>query len=276
MAMNIQTKVVIQDESVRNTRKIGQGTDFRKDDISSDRAKEVKENREELRAKAEENRKAVIEEQMKAATLDETKGKVISESKDGDTVRASEKSMEALNDGIVLAKGRDDRAAESVTENKKAEETQQLNSLNGYSSSQIDALYREGKISRQDRDKEIERREEIKEAAGVAAATEDVNKKEDDKEDVSKKTTSDINSDKADAAQTAKDKDEKRAAAAKEREECANASEERSKLLEESNEQLSAFERNMNDLMGQKMKDEYDPDLERFETVEGFNINVSQ
>ncbi len=276
MAMNIQTKVVIQDESVRNTRKVNQGTDFRKNDISSDRANEVKETREELRAKAEENRKAVIEEQMKAATLDETKGKVISESKDGDTVRASEKSMEALNDGIVLAKGRDDVAAKSVTENQKAEETQQLNSLNGYSSSQIDALYREGKISRRDRDKEIERREEIKEAAGVTAATEDANKKEDDKEDVTKKNTSDINSDKADAAQTVKDNDEKRAAAAKEREQRANASEERSKLLEESNEQLSAFERNMNDLMGQKMKDEFDPDLERFETVEGFNINVSQ
>ncbi len=276
MAMNIQTKVVIQDESVRNARKVNQGTDFRKDDISSDRAKEVKETREELRAKAEENRKAVIEEQMKAATLDETKGKVISESKDGDTVRASEKSIEALNDGIVLAKGRDDAGAKEVTENQKAEETKQLNALNGYSSSQIDALYREGKISRQDRDKEIERREEIKEAAGVTTEKEDADKDKVSKDEAAKKTASDINSDKAGAAQNAKENDEKRAEAAKEREQRTNASEERSKLLDESNEQLSNFERNMNDLMGQKMKEDFDPNLERFQTVEGFNISVNQ
>ena len=169
MAMNIQTKVVIQDESVRNARKINSGADLKNNEISSERAKQVQENREENRVRAEENRKAVIEEQMKAATLDETKGKVISESTDGDPLRASEKSLEALNDGIVLAKGRETEAAEKAAEEKKAEETKDPGNLNGYSSSQIDALYREGKISRQDRDEEIERREEIKEAAGAAA-----------------------------------------------------------------------------------------------------------
>ena len=183
MAMNIQTKVVIQDESVRNARNINSGADLKNNEVSSERAKQVQENREENRVRAEENRKAVIEEQMKAATLDETKGKVISESTDGDTLRASEKSLEALNDGIVLAKGRETEAAEKAAEEKKAEETKDPGNLNGYSSSQIDALYREGKISRQDRDEEIERREEIKEAAGNTAATDDDKKTEAAKED---------------------------------------------------------------------------------------------
>ena len=156
------------------------------------------------------------------------------------------------------------------------EETKDPGNLNGYSSSQIDALYREGKISRQDRDEEIERREEIKEAAGNTAAADDDKKTEAAKEDTAKKTASDMNSDKADAAKNAKDNDEKRAEATKEREKRAQVSEERSKLLEESNEQLSAFEASMNDLMGQRMRANLDPDLERFDTVEGFNVKVNQ
>lgn len=249
MAMDIQAKMVIREENINNAYKVGPSRAEQSDDASAKRAEELRKAREAEKAKSEEARKERLAEQQKAATLDEVVGKVISKSDDGDTVRASEKSMEALNDGIVLQK----------------EPEREITDLTGYSEDQLDVLYREGKISRNDLDKEIEKREELKkqisddeasEKVAVAASAKEATKKTEDTS-----TTDDQN---------------KKADRAKEDARKQRVTDERNKALLQENENLTNFENEMSNVIAQKMNQGNDPNLERFGTVEGFNVSITQ
>jgi hypothetical protein len=249
MAVELGTKMVIREETINNSKRVNNNDVRRTSEASSDRARELEKARQEENLKREENRKALLEEQQKAATLDSTRGKVISESKDGDTVRASQKAMDAVKDGIVLPKESD----EEVTD------------LTGYSSKQIDTLYKEGKISRETRDKEIRKREELKKQLN-----EDQDKKEIRKEPVKVDTTADTK------AADARKNDEKKAEAAKDQEARNREAQRRNDSLAAEQENFKNFESNMNDLIGQQMRQGLDPNLERFGTVEGFNVSITQ
>ena len=137
-----------------------------------------------------------------------------------------------------------------------------VKNLNGYSESQLDALYRQGKITLQERDKEIKKREEIKEAAGMETDQAKIVKEENDKK----------------AAQETKDSavkstgEEEKPSAAAEARKNNEASDERAKVIEKENEAFNDFERTMNNVISVQARLNQDPDLERFGTVEGFNI----
>ncbi|MCR4618223.1 MAG: hypothetical protein K5669_08580 [Lachnospiraceae bacterium] len=248
MAMDIQTKMVIREEPVNNSVKTNSVRSGRADDASAERVRQVKEASEDALVKKNEERKARIDEQLKAATLDETKGKVISESKDGDTVRASEKSIEALNDGIVLQK----------------KEEREITDLKSYTEDQLDILYREGKISRDDYDREVEKREELKEQISDDSA-----KKEAYEKAVAPKTETRNTA-------VSSDDDNKKAEEAEDSRQKALAADERNKSIREETESLKNFENNMNELIGEQMRQNMDPNLERFGTVEGFNVSITQ
>ena len=264
MAINIGTKMVIQDDTVRRAQESVQrsseqrNASGRVDTTQNVRPENVNPEETEDRAKAaqEEQRKA-----SEANTLNETKGKVISESRDGDTVRASEKSIEALNDGMVLPKGPDTAAADKAEEDREKESN--IQSLNGYSESQLDALYREGKISMQERDKEIKEREELKEAAGMATDNSDAAKEAGEKKTVQETRDSAVGS-------AAKEDDKKVQAEDAQKEE--KVAEARTRTIEEENEAFNNFERTMNNVISVQARLNQDPDLERFGTVDGFNI----
>lgn len=249
MAMDIQAKMVIREENINNAYKVGLSRAEQSDDASAKRAEELRKAREAEKAKSEEARKERLAEQQKAATLDEAVGKVISKSDDGDTVRASEKSIEALSDGIVLQK----------------EPEREITNLTGYSEDQLDVLYREGKISRNDLDKEIEKREELKkqisddeasEKVAVAASAKEATKKTEDT--------------------SATDDQSKKADKAKEDARKQRVTDERDKALLQENENLTNFENEMSNVIAQKMNQGNDPNLERFGTVEGFNVSITQ
>lgn len=248
--------MVIQEETIRRQERAGQNGAAEKVGIrQDDRQEKIK-----LQEK-EDARKAALEEQRKAAeanTLDEAKGKVISESRDGDTVRASEKSIEALNDGMVLPKGPE---AEQNEDQEKAQTD--VKSLNGYSESQLDALYHQGKITLQERDKEIKKREEIKEAAGMETDQNKIAKNEDDKKAAPETR---------DSAVKSETKEEEKPSAAAEARKNNEVTDARAKTIEEENQAFNDFERTMNNVISVQARLNQDPDLERFGTVEGFNV----
>ena len=260
MAINVSAKMVIQEETVRRQERAGQNGAAEKVNVrQDDRQEKIK-----LQEK-EEARKAALEEQRKAAdanTLNETKGKVIAESRDGDTVRASEKSIEALNDGMVLPKGPE---AAQTDEQEKAQND--VKNLNGYSESQLDALYRQGKITLQERDKEIKKREEIKEAAGMETDQAKIAKDENDKK--AAKETKDS------AVKPVAGEEEKPSAAAEARKNN-EVADTRAKTIKEENEAFNNFEQTMNNVISVQARLNQDPDLERFGTVEGFNVVTKQ
>ena len=261
MAINIGTKMVIQEDTVRRADQSGQKSAAEKIRVDrEDRQEKIK-----LQEK-EEARKAALDEQRKAAdanTLNETKGKVISESKDGDTVRASEKSIEALNDGMVLPKG-PEAAQNADVQNEDQEKAQnEVKNLNGYSEKQLDALYHQGKITLQERDKEIKKREEIKEAAGMETDQDKISKGEDDKK-ASKETR--------DSAVKSTAQEEEKPSAADEAKRENAVSDSRAETIKKENEAFDNFERTMNNVISVQARLNQDPDLERFGTVDGFNI----
>ena len=260
MAINVSAKMVIQEETVRRQERVGQNGAAEKVNVrQDDRQEKIK-----LQEK-EEARKAALEEQRKAAdanTLNETKGKVIAESRDGDTVRASEKSIEALNDGMVLPKG-----PEAAQNDEQEKAQNDVKNLNGYSESQLDALYRQGKITLQERDKEIKKREEIKEAAGMETDQAKIAKDENDKKAAKETKDSAVN--------PAAGEEEKPSAAAEARKNN-EVADTRAKTIKEENEAFNNFEQTMNNVISVQARLNQDPDLERFGTVEGFNVVTKQ
>lgn len=137
--------------------------------------------------------KAKTEESTSVKT-DETKvlGNVVAQSEDGDTLQENKESLEALKDGLVLKKAdsqaKEETKADSLTKEelspaqkyleqqkeaakKKAEQEKsesdeqdkEVSSLIGMTKSQVEQLYREGRISKDQYDKNMQLRDELAE-----------------------------------------------------------------------------------------------------------------
>lgn len=113
-------------------------------------------------AKSEAAAAAKSEAAADAKTASEVYGDVLSVSDDGDVATATKQSMRALSDGIVMPK-------------EKAEE--EIDSLTGFTASQLDTLYSQGKISKYDYDREVERRDDLKEQSGIDTVKADATSK---------------------------------------------------------------------------------------------------
>lgn len=129
-------------------------------------------------AKAAEKTKADAEK-----VASEVYGDVLSKSVDGDVTTAAKQSIDALSDGLVLPKEntpevttslkapvanpavKQETGAEKLAEETRAEEDseEEIDSLTGYTSNELETLYAQGKISRYDYDQEVARRAELSE-----------------------------------------------------------------------------------------------------------------
>lgn len=129
-------------------------------------------------AKAAEKTKADAEK-----VASEVYGDVLSKSVDGDVTTAAKQSIDALSDGLVLPKEntpevttslkapvanpavKQETEAEKLAEETRAEEDseEEIGSLTGYTSNELETLYAQGKISRYDYDQEVARRAELSE-----------------------------------------------------------------------------------------------------------------
>ena len=93
---------------------------------------------------------------------------------DGDTTKASRIGLENLKDGIVIRK---DPAQETASLKKEEEKAQEkVGSMMVFTDTQVEELYYQGRISRNDYETELKRRERLDEEAGVKTE-----EKEDDK-----------------------------------------------------------------------------------------------
>ena len=122
----------------------------------------------------EDDAKKKVAEDAKKVTA-EVYGDVLSKSADGDTTRAAKQSIDALSDGLVMPKNNTEEITTALRPNensnpvleaaekdaKKAENEEEIDSLTGYTSNQLENLYAQGKISRYDYDREISRRDEL-------------------------------------------------------------------------------------------------------------------
>lgn len=122
----------------------------------------------------EDDAKKKVAEDAKKVTA-EVYGDVLSKSADGDTTRAAKQSIDALSDGLVMPKNNTEEITTALKPNensnpvseaaekdaKKAENEEEIDSLTGYTSNQLENLYAQGKISRYDYDREISRRDEL-------------------------------------------------------------------------------------------------------------------
>lgn len=113
----------------------------------------------------------------------EVYGDVLSKSVDGDVTTAAKQSINALSDGLVLPKENTPEVTTSLkapianaaekqeteTEKLAAENganedaEEEIDSLTGYTSNELETLYAQGKISRYDYDQEVARRAELSE-----------------------------------------------------------------------------------------------------------------
>lgn len=94
-------------------------------------------------------------------------GNVISTSEDGDTVRATKESeMSAALDGKLVVASEDGFVTERNSDKKNviAEEEEKISDLTGMTAQQVETLYRQGKVSYSDYTKDVEKRDELKEA----------------------------------------------------------------------------------------------------------------
>ena len=83
---------------------------------------------------------------------------------DGDTTKASRIGLENLKDGIVIRKDTSEQAALKKEEEKAQEK---VGSMMGFTDTQVEELYYQGRISRNDYETELKRRERIDNAAGL-------------------------------------------------------------------------------------------------------------
>ena len=127
-----------------------------------------------VKAEPDKNAGEIKEDDAKKVTA-EVYGDVLSKSADGDTTRAAKQSIDALSDGLVMPKNNTEEITTALKPNensnpvleaaekdaKKAENEDEIDSLTGYTSNQLENLYAQGKISRYDYDREISRRDEL-------------------------------------------------------------------------------------------------------------------
>ena len=166
--------------AIENLNAVTQPRVIIREDVASPALKEKEVPQQQVQA--EEEKEKAREELMEAV-----QGSVIAKSEDGDTVRASNEGAQAASDGIVLAKETAqkqevrsnalaqanieqadkeeavDKAGEEAATQKVVQEQEQVTSLVGLSSAEIERLYRNGSISRGDHDRAVERREELRE-----------------------------------------------------------------------------------------------------------------
>jgi len=107
------------------------------------------------RKKVEDQAAETVQSPIQDTASQAAYGEVLDISEDGDTVTARPEAMRALEDGMVMLK---EDTAETSTEDETP-----LGSLNGYSGQQIETLYRQGRISRNDYQSEMDRRDRLKE-----------------------------------------------------------------------------------------------------------------
>ena len=145
----------------------------------------------------EDDAKKKVAEDAKKVTA-EVYGDVLSKSADGDTTRAAKQSIDALSDGLVMPKNNTEEITTALKPNensnpvleaaekdaKKAENEDEIDSLTGYTSNQLENLYAQGKISRYDYDREISRRDELTKTENTSDSEEEkVTETEDEAED---------------------------------------------------------------------------------------------
>lgn len=145
----------------------------------------------------EDDAKKKVAEDAKKVTA-EVYGDVLSKSADGDTTRAAKQSIDALSDGLVMPKNNTEEITTALKPNenrnpvleaaerdaKKAENEEEIDSLTGYTSNQLENLYAQGKISRYDYDREISRRDELTKTEDTQDSEEEkVTETEDEAED---------------------------------------------------------------------------------------------
>lgn len=154
-------------------------TNYDYDPISRIKADAINKQDDALKTEEDAKKKA-IEETEKVAS--EVYGDVLSTSTDGDTTSAAKQSMAALSDGLVMQKSNVAEVTTTLKEPAKTEaEEKEIDSLTGYTSSQLDSLYAQGKISRIDYDQEISRRDELTKQQNTPAVEEE-QEDEDNKE----------------------------------------------------------------------------------------------
>lgn len=107
------------------------------------------------------DRAAEIDEQQNVSPEIQDGTKVIGTSADGDVAKASEEALEGLKDGIVLPRNPETTAI--ADEKAEDEETQEISgSLTGLTSAELSRLQSTGEITKNEYDREIERREDIR------------------------------------------------------------------------------------------------------------------
>lgn len=155
-------------------------TNYDYDPINRIKADDINKQEDALKTEEDAKKKAIAETEKVAS---EVYGDVLSRNVDGDTTSAAKQSMAALSDGLVMQKS---NVAEVTTTlkgpDKEETEEEQIDSLTGYTSSQLDSLYAQGKISRIDYDQEISRRDELTKQQNTSAIEEEQETAEDDKE----------------------------------------------------------------------------------------------
>lgn len=93
---------------------------------------------------------------------------------DGDTTKASRIGLENLKDGIVIRKDTSEQIALKKEEEKAPEK---VGSMMGFTDTQVEELYYQGRISRNDYETELKRRERIDSAAGLKEEEKEEDKK---------------------------------------------------------------------------------------------------
>lgn len=132
--------------------------ELNKSDKATLKQSEIKEsNKEDNRKVGSENNKSV-----KTSFSEEAADLKISQQ--GKNLAQDKKTVYASDDGKVVSKARDD--VKKDTE-KKAEE--QVTNLTGYTSNQVESLYRQGRISRDKYQQKMDKIEELRESAGIKA-----------------------------------------------------------------------------------------------------------
>ena len=102
---------------------------------------------------------------------------IVSISEDGDTVQASKAGINASGTKGILVSASEDGAVTQVSDDKGERE---IDSLAGYTKSQVEQLYREGRISRYEYDQNMENRKKREEALEERNENKDLAKLQED------------------------------------------------------------------------------------------------
>lgn len=184
----------------------------------------------------------IVTQQGEQVTTDngaDEDAELIGISADGDTAKASAEAISNLKEGFVFNK------TENKAVNTDESSEDNIGSLNGFSSNQLETMYRQGRISRHDYDMEIDRRDRITEKDSV--------KTEADKKAVKEATVATDSPVKgSDDAENAVKEDKIQSKTGNDTVDSSTQSESAKTLITEETEQYDEFLADMNSLAGQK------------------------